>query len=42
MGAPNADRMLAGAEAPDQLDRQMVGARLLLAESGLARLGRGN
>lgn len=32
MGAPNADRMLAGAEAPDQLDRQMVGARLLLAE----------
>src|SRR5712675_655750 len=42
MGAPNADRVLAGAEASDQLDRQMVGACLLLAEGGLARLGRSN
>src|SRR3984893_9418293 len=42
MGAPNADRVLAGAEASDQLDRQIVGARLLFAERGLARLGRSN
>src|SRR5580704_17578685 len=42
MGAPNADRVLAGTEASDQLDRQIVGARLLFAEQGLARLGRSN
>src|SRR5712671_4223935 len=42
MGAPNADRVLAGAEASDQLDRQIVGAHLLLAERGLTRLGRSN
>ena len=42
MGAPNADRVLTGAEASDQLDRQIVGARLLFAERGLARLGCSN
>src|ERR1700736_297249 len=41
MGAPSADRVLAGAEASDQLDRQIVGACLLLTERGLARLGGG-
>src|SRR5580692_833543 len=42
MGAPNADRMLAGAEAPHQLDRKIVGASPLFAQRGLARLGRSN
>jgi hypothetical protein len=42
MGAPNADRVLTCAEASDQLDRQIVGVRLLFAEGSLARLGRSN
>src|ERR1700736_15851 len=42
MGAPSADRVLAGAEASDQLDRQIVGACLLFADRGLARLARSN
>ena len=32
MGAPNPDRVLTGAETSHQLDRQIVGARLLFAD----------
>jgi hypothetical protein len=42
MGAPNADRVLTGADAAHQRDRQIVGARLFLTECRLARLGRSN
>src|SRR5215469_14951313 len=38
VSAPHPDRMLTRAEAADQFDRQIIGARLFLAEGGLPRL----
>jgi hypothetical protein len=39
MNAPDAHRVLTGAEPPHQFDRQIIGARFFLAERSLARLG---